>query len=138
MAKRQAEESKGSTSLDDLFQTGQVVQDGDLAAALKGRITLVPGVDRVFLEDAFYGAPVKKRLIAVGLGRHVLVRKGVTTDEELGRPVQWFAEQVQEQPTTVAQELSRLKAKQLFVRTDKGYAIPGWALRKAVSFLLEE
>jgi hypothetical protein len=122
----------GQASLDDLFVKGKGVEDGELATALRGSLSLTEGGERVFLEGDFAHAPVKRKLVGVGLALHALVRKGIASEAQLYRSTEWYAEQVQVVPNTVAQELSRLKAKKYFDRNDSGYGIPIWAIRRAI------
>lgn len=139
MAKSETQPSgSSSAALDELFKSSAAVDSGDFVAALKGKVFLTEGEsNRVFLEDVFSKAPNKTRLIAVGLGLHVLHRKGLIGDEGLSRQADWYANQIQAPPKTVLEELSRLKSSKLgvFERTEGGYRIPTWAVRKAIEHL---
>ncbi len=120
-------------SLDDLFRTGRDVDDGELAAKLLGKVYFGAGeVSRVFIEDSFMRAAMSRRLLAVALGLHVLKRKGLIEDPQLARPAFWFADQVQAMPKSVAESLSRLKAKGYFERIGNAYRLPNWAVKKAL------
>lgn len=137
MKKSEQDGGQPTVTLDDLFTSGGDIQDTELACALKGKISLANNTDRVFIEDTLSAAGTKKKLVAVSLGRHALVRKNLLQADALAKPSEWYAVQVQENPKTVAEELSRLKNKGIFDRTDKGYLVPLWALRKALVFLSE-
>jgi len=123
-------------SLDDLFRTGRDVEDGVLASKLLGKIYFGAGeINRVFVESTFFSAPMAKKLIAVGLGLHVLKRKGLIEDQALARSSEWFADQVQAMPKSVAETLSRLKSKGFFEKLGAGYRLPNWAMKKALMAL---
>lgn len=125
-----------SAALDELFRSVRAVEDVELARALKGKIYLAEGeVNRVFLEDGYSSASIPKRLAAIGLGLHVLRLKGLIKDDDVAKPADWFAEQAQERPKTVLENLSKLKRQKLFERTELGYRIPSWALRKAIEYV---
>lgn len=132
-------ESKGGKNrptLEDLFED-RSIDDSGLAAALVNKVILTKDAQNVSLVDDFAQAPIKKRLVAVGLALHALLRRNLITEEELARPTAWYAEQTQERPKTVGELLSQLKGRRLFERTENGYRVPGWAVRKAVAYLGE-
>jgi hypothetical protein len=136
MTKKATQEQESpQASLDELFQKGASVEDGKLAGVLKGKITLAEGTDRVFITTEFAKESAQKRLVAVGLGRHVLRRKDAIKEEELAKPSEWYSLQVQVKPKSVLEELSRLKGRGIFERNDQGYYIPLWALKAALDFI---
>ena len=122
--------------LEELFRSGGSVDDGNLAAVLKGKVYLSKdAVDRVFIEEGFRKVSASSKLLAVGLALHVLRRKGLAKDEDLAKPAEWYAEQIQDKPKYVLEQLSKLKGRMLFDRTDLGYRIPTWGVRRALDSL---
>lgn len=125
-----------SRTLEDLFKPAEKVEDTELAEVLFGKLSLTKEKDHVFLENDFAKrASINDRLIAVGLARHVLHRKGIIPEEDLAKPAEWYSREIQENPRTVLEQLSRLKAQRIFERTNKGYQIPLWAVKRAIEYL---
>lgn len=122
-------------SLDDLVASDDQTPDSELAATLHGQITLIEGRDAVRLIGAMKDASARKKLVAAGLARHVMLRKGWIKETGLGAPTEWYSIQVQQKPKSVGEELSRLKKVALIERDDTGWRVPLWALRDALDFL---
>ena len=51
--------------------------------------------------------------------------------------LEWFANQTQQKPKFVGEELSRLKKSGLMDRNHKGWFVPLWALRQAIELVNE-
>ncbi|MDB5356648.1 MAG: hypothetical protein JWN24_3101 [Phycisphaerales bacterium] len=124
-------------TLDDLVIGSDELEDADLAAALHGRVGLVKERLSVRLLGAAANDGAKKRLIAAGLARHAMRRKGWLDEGDLSAAVEWFANQIQQKPKSVTEELSRLKKLGLMDRDQRGWHVPTWALRQAIVFLGE-
>jgi hypothetical protein len=122
-------------SLDDLEIDG--IEDNELALGLHGRVGIVKGQDRVRLLGDVLDGSAKKKLVAAGLARHAMQRKGWIDEGQLAASTEWFAIQIQQKPKTVGEELSRLKKAGLVDRGETGWLVPLWALRPAIEFLSE-
>ncbi len=122
-------------TLDDLILDHDELEDSELAAALHGRIGLIDRQTIVRLLGTFAEEPTKKRIVAVGLARHAMKRKGWVEDDGLGAPPEWYANQVQQKPKSVGEELSRLKKAGFMDRNRTGWYVPLWALRQAIDFV---
>ena len=128
---------KSRDPLDALFDNSDPADDRLLAEVLTNRITLLPQGDFVRLTDSFAAREgIVNKLIAIALGRHVLLRKNKIKEADLAKDAEWFAKCAQERPKYVLETLSRLKGKEnLFERVSNGYQIPIWAVRSAIVFL---
>jgi hypothetical protein len=124
-------------TLDDLIIAEDGLDDSELAAALHGRVGLLQEQLNVRLLGEFAKGPAKRRLVAAGLARHAMRRKGWVDEKGLAASADWFATQVQQKPKSVTEELSRLKKAGLMERDDLGWRVPLWALRQAIDFLNE-
>ncbi len=125
-------------SLDDLvLPSGANLQDSELAQALHGRVGLLEAQEKVKLTGDLLSGSAKKKLVAAGLARHAMQRKGWINADELSASTEWFAVQVQQKPKSVGEELSRLKRTGLIDRDHTGWFVPLWALRQAIDFLDE-
>ena len=126
---------KTTRTLNDLVMTDEGLDDGELAAALHGRVGLIKDNLSVRLLGSFARDGAKKRLVAAGLARHAMRRQGWIDDEGLSAGAEWFANQVQQKPKSVTEELSRLKKACLMDRDEVGWRVPFWALRQAIEFI---
>jgi hypothetical protein len=124
-------------SLNDLFVAADEFADEELAAALHGRLVLKKGGEEVKLLGSLANAAAKKKLVACALARHVLFRTGAVEEQNVAAPTEWFAEQTQQKPKSVGEELSRLGKEGLMQRDENGWRVPRWALRKAINFIEE-
>jgi hypothetical protein len=127
--------TKTAPTLNDLIMSGEEMDDGELAAALHGKV----GIAKENLNVRLFGPLVrdasKKRLVAAGLARHAMVRQGWIGDEDLSASADWFAKQIQQKPKSVTEELSRLKKAGLLERDERGWRVPSWALSQAIEFI---
>ena len=126
-----------AASLDDLVIRETDLEDCELATSLRGKVGLIEGMDKIKLLGSLLQNNTKQRLIAAGLARHAMRRKGWIDDQSLSASTEWFAVQVQQKPKSVGEELSRLKKAGLFERQEGGWLVPRWALRQAIEFLGE-
>jgi hypothetical protein len=124
-------------TLDDLVIGEAELDDGELAGALHGRVGLLKEKLGVRLLGTFPREPAKKRLVAAGLARHAMHRQGWIEEPALSATAEWFANQVQQKPKSITEELSRLKKAGLMDRDEHGWRVPLWALRSAIEYLEE-
>lgn len=136
MENTENQEEKHKKSLDELFRKPEKVEDAELAEVLIGKVYFVEGNNSVFVENEYLKKSIEAKLIAAGLALYVLLKKGIISDEDVARQTEWYANVTQSPPKSVLETLSRLKGKKrLFERTDRGYKIPAWAIRKALAVL---
>lgn len=126
-------EKQEQRTLDSLFKDECDVEDRELAEVLYGKVSLTKDPDRVFFAER--QATINVRLVLAGLARHAFQRKDLIKAEDLAKDPNWYAEQLQEKPKTILEQLSRLKGNNIFVKNEKGYQIPAWGVRKAIEFL---
>ena len=124
-------------TLADLVIGDDELDDGELASALHSRVGLVKEQLGVRLLGTFGREAAKKRLVAAGLARHAMHRQGWLEEAALSAGAEWFANQVQQKPKSVVEELSRLKKAGLMDRDEHGWRVPLWALRSAMEYLEE-
>src|SRR5438270_81987 len=83
-------ETSTPVSLDDLVVGETELDDSELAKALHGRIGLLREQHNVRLLGSFVSAPAKKRIVAAGLARHAMRRKGWVDEQGLAATAEWF------------------------------------------------
>lgn len=99
--------------------------DRRLRAALHGKVVVDRGTGRIIARPALLSLPQGQRLLVLLLARHAVLRLGLG-DGEVEVDPESLASESQVNLKTCRELLSKLKAKGLVTKGDRGYKVPEW------------